>query len=116
MFHLRQHLLTSARIQHFDAVTAVCGSGPAFVCLVLEAMADGGVMMGLPRSEALELAAQSEFMMHDSRHKSAFGLTPCFRQPCKAQRAWCCKPESTLLLSKIVLQVSHELQVTVAAV
>lgn len=45
--------------QHFDAVTAVCGSGPAFVCLVLEAMADGGVMMGLPRSEALELAAQS---------------------------------------------------------
>lgn len=45
--------------KHFDAVTAVCGSGPAFVCLVLEAMADGGVMMGLPRSEALELAAQS---------------------------------------------------------
>lgn len=48
------------RTQHFDAVTAVCGSGPAFVCVVLEAMADGGVMMGLPRSEALELAAQSE--------------------------------------------------------
>lgn len=45
--------------KHFDAVTAVCGSGPAFICLVLEAMADGGVMMGLPRSEALELAAQS---------------------------------------------------------
>lgn len=48
--------------KHFDAVTAVCGSGPAFVCLVLEAMADGGVMMGLPRSEALELAAQSAFV------------------------------------------------------
>lgn len=47
--------------QHFDAVTAVCGSGPAFVCVVLEAMADGGVMMGLPRTEAIELAAQSEF-------------------------------------------------------
>ncbi|GAA5891077.1 hypothetical protein JCM5296_007369 [Sporobolomyces johnsonii] len=45
--------------KHFDAVTAVCGSGPAFVCLVLEAMADGGVMMGLPRGEALELAAQT---------------------------------------------------------
>ncbi|ORY60406.1 pyrroline-5-carboxylate reductase [Leucosporidium creatinivorum] len=45
--------------KHFDAVTAVCGSGPAFVCLVLEAMADGGVMMGLPRSEAVELAAQT---------------------------------------------------------
>ncbi|GAA5854787.1 hypothetical protein JCM5353_003436 [Sporobolomyces roseus] len=45
--------------KHFDAVTAVCGSGPAFVCLVLEAMADGGVMMGLPREGALELAAQT---------------------------------------------------------
>lgn len=46
--------------KHFDACTALSGSGPAFVCLVLEAMADGGVMMGLPRAEALELAAQSE--------------------------------------------------------
>lgn len=46
--------------KHFDACTALCGSGPAFVCVVLEALADGGVMMGLPRNEALELAAQSE--------------------------------------------------------
>ncbi|KAG8978352.1 delta 1-pyrroline-5-carboxylate reductase [Tulasnella sp. 425] len=45
--------------KHFDACTALSGSGPAFVCLVLEAMADGGVMMGLPRAEALELAAQT---------------------------------------------------------
>ncbi|GAA6017972.1 hypothetical protein JCM10207_002726 [Rhodosporidiobolus poonsookiae] len=45
--------------KHFDAVTAVAGSGPAFACVVLEAMADGGVMMGLPRAEALELAAQT---------------------------------------------------------
>ncbi|OCF35653.1 pyrroline-5-carboxylate reductase [Kwoniella heveanensis CBS 569] len=43
----------------FDACTAVAGSGPAFVSLVLEAMTDGGVMMGLPRAEALELAAQT---------------------------------------------------------
>lgn len=46
--------------KHFDACTALSGSGPAFACLMLEAMADGGVMMGLPRAEALELAAQSE--------------------------------------------------------
>jgi len=46
--------------KHFDACTALAGSGPAFVCTFLEAMADGGVMMGLPRMEALELAAQSE--------------------------------------------------------
>lgn len=45
--------------KHFDACTALSGSGPAFACIFLEAMADGGVMMGLPRAEALELAAQS---------------------------------------------------------
>jgi len=45
--------------RHFDACTAVSGSGPAFACIFLEAMADGGVMMGLPRAEALELAAQT---------------------------------------------------------
>lgn len=47
--------------KHFDACTALSGSGPAFACIFMEAMADGGVMMGLPRAEALELAAQSEF-------------------------------------------------------
>jgi pyrroline-5-carboxylate reductase len=46
--------------KQFDACTALCGSGPAFVCVVLEALADGGVMMGMPRAEALELAAQSK--------------------------------------------------------
>lgn len=46
--------------KHLDVCTALAGSGPAFVALVLEAMADGAVMMGLPRAEALELAAQSE--------------------------------------------------------
>jgi pyrroline-5-carboxylate reductase len=45
--------------KHFDACTALSGAGPAFACIVLEAMADGGVMMGLPRAEALELACQS---------------------------------------------------------
>ena len=45
--------------KYFDACTALGGSGPAFACMFLEAMADGGVMMGLPRQEALELAAQT---------------------------------------------------------
>ena len=45
--------------KHFDVSTAIAGSGPAFACLFLEAMADGGVLMGLPRDEALEMAAQS---------------------------------------------------------
>jgi pyrroline-5-carboxylate reductase len=49
--------------KHFDACTALSGSGPAFACIFMEAMADGGVMMGLPRAEALELAAQSKYTL-----------------------------------------------------
>jgi len=47
------------REKYLDAVTALGGSGPAFACVLLEAMADGGVMMGLPRDVAIEVAAQS---------------------------------------------------------
>lgn len=42
-----------------DASTALCGSGPAFFALMLEAMADGAVAMGLPRAEAQLMAAQT---------------------------------------------------------
>ncbi|NVB37819.1 pyrroline-5-carboxylate reductase [Pseudenhygromyxa sp. WMMC2535] len=44
--------------KHMDAVTSLNGSGPAFVYVMLEAMADGGVMMGLPRDVAVTIAAQ----------------------------------------------------------
>lgn len=42
-----------------DPVTALAGSGPAYVYMMIESMADGAVKMGMPRQLAIKLAAQT---------------------------------------------------------
>lgn len=41
---------------HLDAVTAISGSGPAYVFYLVDALAEAGVLLGLPRAQALQLA------------------------------------------------------------
>lgn len=42
-----------------DTVTGLSGSGPAYIYMVIEALADGGLKMGMPRDLALKLATQT---------------------------------------------------------
>jgi len=62
--------------KHMDTVTGLSASGPAFMYVIIEALADGGVMRGLPRHVATELVAQmtlgaAEMVLTTGRHPAA---------------------------------------------
>lgn len=46
---------------HMDAVTAVSGSGPAYIFYVVEAMIEAGVLLGMPRATSTELVVQTVY-------------------------------------------------------
>jgi pyrroline-5-carboxylate reductase len=45
--------------KHLDAVTAISGSGPAYIFYVVEAMIEAGVLLGMPRTTSTELVVQT---------------------------------------------------------
>lgn len=62
--------------KHMDAVTGLSASGPAFMFIILESLAEGGVQCGLPRAVAVELAAQmtlgaASMVLETGRHPAA---------------------------------------------
>lgn len=72
-----------------DAGSAVSGCGPAFVCLFLEAMADGGVACGLTRAQATEYAVQTLL-------GTAKQLAECGTHPAALKDAVCSPGGSTI--------------------
>ena len=59
--------------KHMDAITGLSASGPAYVYLIIESLAEGGVKLGLPRELSTELSAQtllgaSSLVLHTGEH------------------------------------------------
>jgi pyrroline-5-carboxylate reductase len=59
--------------KHMDAITGLSGSGPAYVYMIIEALSEAGVKLGLPRELSTELSAQtllgaSALVLHTGEH------------------------------------------------
>ena len=68
--------------RQLDAVAGLSGSGPAYVYMMIESMADGGVKMGLSRELALQLATQTvlgaaQVLLHTEEHPGALKDKVC---------------------------------------
>ena len=75
-------LLDPLEEKRIDAASALSGSGPAYLYVMLEAMADGGVACGLPRAQAMELAAQmvlgsAKLVLESGKHPGALKDAVC---------------------------------------
>ena len=65
--------VVTADEKHMDAITALSGSGPAYVYMIIESLAEAGVKLGVPRDLSTELAAQtllgaSAMVLHSGEH------------------------------------------------
>ena len=75
-------LLDPLEEKRIDAASALSGSGPAYLYVMLEALADGGVACGLPRQKALEYAAMTmagaaEMYLQTKEHPGALKDAVC---------------------------------------
>jgi pyrroline-5-carboxylate reductase len=92
--------------KHMDAITGLSGSGPAYVYMIIESLAEGGVKMGLPREISTELSAQtllgaSALVLETGEHPAKLTSSP--RPPAapltafwNSKRADCASPSSRL--------------------
>jgi pyrroline-5-carboxylate reductase len=69
-------LVVKVKEELLDVVTGLSGSGPAYIYMVIEALSDAGVLLGLPRDLALKLAAQTvagaaAMVLETGRHPAA---------------------------------------------